>query len=60
MKKYISPIAEFVEFEADVLAGSCPSNCGGDTCGEGYDPSCEYDCPNMYGGTCAGNPYSGT
>jgi len=59
MKKYISPMVEFIEFEADAMASSCPSNCGGDTCGESYDPGCAYDCPKMYGGTCAGNPYGG-
>lgn len=58
MKKYVSPVAEFIEFKVnDIMTQS------GGECTENYvcpqDAGCpKYVCPSMYGEACAGNPYN--
>ena len=44
MKEYITPVAEFIELDENVIATS----------------TCDYQCPNAFGTTCTGNPYAGT
>ena len=48
MKRYVSPEVEFVEFDSYDNMDIATSECDG------------YVCPNMYGGTCSGNPYAGS